>query len=276
MGYTLKRRCNNNVVEAIDAHGRSVVVTGRGVGFRVNPGQQVPPERIQLTYVLESQQRAGKIADALALIPADVLAVARKIVIAAQDRFGLNPVSMLLPLAEHLAFALRRARDGQDIDVPLAFEVAQLYPEEHEFGRFALKVIRADLGVDIHSSEATAFALHVVSAQFTCDRIASAVRMTQDIGGIVKLVERHLAVRLDPAAAGTARFITHVRYLLAGFASGRRCDREPVEVIAVIQQSLAASWRVAEIVAEFLIAQQYPKLSEAEIGFLALHISRLR
>ena len=181
MGYTLKRRCNNNVAEALDEYGRSVVVTGRGVGFGVKSGEEIAPERIQLTYVLESQQRAGEIADALAAIPADVLAAARKIVIAAQDRFNMNPISMLLPLAEHLDFALRRVAAGDTFDAPLAFEIEQLYPEEHEFGCFAVKVIRADLGVALPSAEVTAFALHAVSAQFDTHRISTAVRMTEDI-----------------------------------------------------------------------------------------------
>ena len=275
MGYTLKRRCNNNVAEALDEYGRSVVVTGLGVGFGVKSGEEIAPERIQLTYVLESQQRAGEIADALAAIPADVLAAARKIVIAAQDRFNMNPISMLLPLAEHLDFALRRVAAGDTFDAPLAFEIEQLYPEEHEFGCFAVKVIRADLGVALPSAEVTAFALHAVSAQFDTHRISTAVRMTEDIRQILTILERTYGVDVDPKATVTARFITHVRYLFARLASDRRSDHEPVEVLAAIKQTLAASWRIAQSIADYLGERRNTPLTEAEIGFLALHVSRL-
>ena len=43
--------------------------------------------------------------------------------------------SFILPLADHLHYAVVRARDGVRVQYPLAPEVTVLYPREVEYGR---------------------------------------------------------------------------------------------------------------------------------------------
>ncbi|WJZ03349.1 PRD domain-containing protein [Corynebacterium freiburgense] len=274
MAYILKRRCNNNVVEAIDAQGCSVVVTGRGVGFGLRPGQEIPAERIQLKYVLESQQRAGAIADALAQVSPNTLALARKISLDAQQRFGISPITILLPLAEHLEYSVLRARRGDRIDVPLAFEVSQLYPGEYEFGMFAVKLVCADLGISLPCDEAAAFAMHIVSAQFHNNRIGAAMRTTQHIAAILRIIEEHSRVKVSRADVWTTRFITHIRFLLARLAAGTRSVDTPQEIVEAIKETLAASWLVAQKIKDYISEVESQELSESEVAYLTLHIGR--
>ena len=42
---------NNNLVLALDEHGRDVILTGRGLGFQARPGQQVDTSKIVRTFV---------------------------------------------------------------------------------------------------------------------------------------------------------------------------------------------------------------------------------
>ncbi|TFA92779.1 PRD domain-containing protein [Corynebacterium silvaticum] len=174
--YRMQRRHNNNVVQAIDDHGRSVVLLGRGIGFGVSVGDSIDKTRIEMTYVLESQQHAASIAVRLSSLSPEILILTRPIVVAAHDRLGIdNAEALLLPVAEHMSFAVDRAGAGKYVDFPLETEIRHLFPKEYEFGQHVLKMIIAELGVSLPASEAAAFALHVVSMQFGRSRISRAV-----------------------------------------------------------------------------------------------------
>ena len=46
---------NNNVVSAIDGDGTEVVVMGKGIGYRMKPGMDIPGENIEKIFRLEGQ-----------------------------------------------------------------------------------------------------------------------------------------------------------------------------------------------------------------------------
>ncbi|GAB2507208.1 Transcription antiterminator LicT [Corynebacterium atrinae] len=272
----LQRRYNNNVVQATDDAGRSLVILGRGVGFGVSKGEQLDPARVEMTYVLETQQRAASIADALSALPADILTLARHVVTAAEDRLGMaNPQALLLPIADHLHAAVKRSRTGEQIDFPLEADIAQLYPQELDFGRHVCRMTMAELGVTLPPVEAAAFALHAVSTQFTSSRIPLAVAMTTMIDEILSIVSRESGIELSKNERATARFITHIRYLFSRIDKASTYEEGQSEVVAAIRDSLARSWAIAEIIGGYLEGELKRGLSKNETAYLALHIGRL-
>ena len=43
---------NNNIVSSVDEDGREIVVMGRGIGFKVREGAEIPAERIEKIFWL--------------------------------------------------------------------------------------------------------------------------------------------------------------------------------------------------------------------------------
>ena len=41
---------NNNIVSASDGEGREVVVMGRGIGFGMKPGKEIPENRLKKSF----------------------------------------------------------------------------------------------------------------------------------------------------------------------------------------------------------------------------------
>ena len=57
---------NNNIVSAFDDKGLEVVIMGRGIGFQMKRGQEVPAEKIEKVFRIKSQSIAGRTAQGIA------------------------------------------------------------------------------------------------------------------------------------------------------------------------------------------------------------------
>lgn len=49
---------NNNIVSAFDEKGLEVVIMGRGIGFQMKRGQEVPAEKIEKVFRIKSQSHS--------------------------------------------------------------------------------------------------------------------------------------------------------------------------------------------------------------------------
>ncbi len=226
--FVVQRVHNNNVVLALDGRHRSVVITGPGVGFGMTRGKVLDPAKVENVYVPENAARAQVAADTLAAIPQEVLETARAIVDAfSRSVEGERADTLLVPVADHLHQALRRAVQGIEIEMPLVWEVRNLYPRETRLGQEALALVEARLGVRLPPEEATAFALHFVSVSFSHRVIDRTVLMTQSLADIFSLVDASRGEPLDRQGAAATRFVTHLRYLFTRLAEGREVADAP-------------------------------------------------
>ena len=57
---------NNNIVSAFDEKGLEVVIMGRGIGFQMKRGQEVPEEKIEKVFRIKSQSIAEQLKELLA------------------------------------------------------------------------------------------------------------------------------------------------------------------------------------------------------------------
>ncbi|MFC0672355.1 BglG family transcription antiterminator [Brachybacterium hainanense] len=272
----IQRVHNNNVVLALDARGRGVVVTGPGVGFGARRGVLVDTERAEAVYVPEDTSRADAAAGTLAQIPPVEILLARGILEQATALTGLaRPETLLLPIADHLHHAIARAREGVVIDLPLVWEVRHLYPRELAAGRTALDMIEQRLGVRLPGDEATAFALHFVSATFSGEVLDRTVSMTQALAEIFDVLEEETGTRLDRESEAAARFVTHLRFLFVRLADGRKVTVAPALVGEALESSVPEVVRLAREVAAVLDATWGQHLSVDETTYIALHVHRL-
>lgn len=274
--FVVQRVHNNNVVLALDGRDRSVVITGPGVGFGMTRGKVLDPDRIETIYVPENAARAQVAADTLATIPAAVLETARAIV-AAFDRTTQSASSdaLLVPVADHLHHALRRAEQGVEIEMPLVWEVRTLYPRETRLGREALRLVAERLGVTLPPEEATAFALHFVSVSFSHRVIDRTVQMTHSLADIFALVDAARGAPLDREGVAATRFVTHLRYLFTRLADGKEVADAPQLLRDALEAGLPEAMDIAQRVSAQLEESWEHPLSSSETAYIALHVHRL-
>ena len=135
----LLRKINNNAAVAQDNRGREMVVLGRGVGFHPMPYELTDLSVVYRTFYDVDPQYY----EILSNLPEDALLAAADITEQSEItlRTELNP-NLPFTLADHIAFAQQREKQGIRMAAPLHYDVQHLYPREYELGLRALETVR--------------------------------------------------------------------------------------------------------------------------------------
>lgn len=65
----IQKIINNNIISAYDESGAEIVVMGRGIGFGKKAGNQVPDDRIEKVFRIQSHSVAEQLQELLANMP---------------------------------------------------------------------------------------------------------------------------------------------------------------------------------------------------------------
>lgn len=267
---------NNNVLLAADDAGTEVVLMGKGLGFQVRAGDAVRTADVERTFVAGDGTTPERIVALLDEIPAEDIDLTQRIVTEARGQLGPHITGhVVVPLADHISFALRRAREDVQIAYPLQWEVLHLYPKEVAFARHALVMVHEATGVELPALEAVPLALHFVNAQFGAGELSRTVEMTEVFGAVLAIVRSRLGVELDEESLDVARFITHLRYLFVRQQQGvPPPDMQGVLLEAVRSQHPDAVDAARAI--QDLLRERYDwTVTGDEVLYLALHVARL-
>jgi len=275
-GMDILRVFNNNVLLARDDDGREVILTGRGLGYRARPGQMVDGSLVERTFVPADGRDPDHLAQLVASIPPEHI----RLVADALSKAGLdekvtrNP-ALVIALADHVSFAIRRLEHGVVIEYPLLAEVKNLYAEEYGQAEALLRVINQDLGYDLPDEEAVALALHLVNAGFVSGDLSYTYTMTAIIQQLVAVIEQTYGRDLDPGSVSVGRFITHLRYLFVRVHQHRQLDSEPSAVGIAIREAYPTALSCAQHLAAIIELRLGVSLTDDELSYLVLHVARV-
>ncbi len=182
----------------------------------------------------------------------------------------------LIPLADHISFAIKRVRQGIELKSPLRSEVTHLYPAELRVARAGVQLVRESTGVAIPDDEAVPIALHLVNAAaFATDDLSRTIAMTEIFHQISAVLESAYDRHFDPESIDAARFFTHLRYFFVRVEAGRQLTSQPASLAAAIRNSFPEAYRAAQKVRALLELRLNTRITADEESYLALHIARL-
>lgn len=273
----ISRIYNNNVALAQAYTGEQMVVIGRGLAFGKRKGDMVDPTLIEQTFVPEHGTPDEHLAGSLAQIPSEILGLATELEFLVKAEGITISHSFIVPVADHISYAVVRAREGLAVDYPLALEVSQIYPQEVRFGRRALELVKERLGVELPEIEAIPLAMHLVNSQFASEDMGGTYRMTEVFAQIFEVIGAGFGGPVDRSLMSAARFITHLRYLFVRAGAAQTADAGTS--VPLLLESLkdahprafAAAVKV-KLVLEMHLEQN---LTDDELTYLTIHITRL-
>ncbi len=107
--HRITKILNHNSVLAIHMEdNRENLIMGKGVGFGKKPGERVNFPQDATIYVLAPKCDHGNPRELVRRIDPVYLGIANTIVQEAQKTFGELDTSILIPMADHIAFAAQR------------------------------------------------------------------------------------------------------------------------------------------------------------------------
>ncbi len=269
----LLRKINNNAAVAQDKRGHEMVVLGRGVGFHPMPYELTDLSVVYRTFYDVDPQYY----EMLSSLPEEALMAAADIAEQAEIALQaeLNP-NLPFTLADHIAFAQEREKQGIRLATPLHYDVQHLYPREYELGLQAMETVRLRTGTALPRAEAVNIALHIVNAELEGSDLSSTLAAVEVLDEVTVLVERELGIALDRESYNYARFAMHIQFLVRRLSSGKVMERGSGKMLSELSAEYPATYRCAQAVAKEIEQRHGWHCSSDEVLYLMLHIYRVQ
>lgn len=266
---------NNNVVLAADPVAGEVILTGRGLGFQARAGDRVDPAKVVRVFVPTDGRDPDHLAQLLAAIPPEhVLLVAEALAEVELDLLLRNP-ALVIAMADHVSFALKRQQAGLVVEYPLVAEVQHLYAEEYRQASALLAAINRRVGGHLPASEAVGLALHLVNAGFASGDLSYTYQMTGLIQQMVEVIVGTFGMELSPDSVSMGRFITHLRYLFVRIQQHQQLAGEAGAIGVAIRAAYPDAAACAARLAALLELRLGAALTDDEVAYLTLHVARV-
>lgn len=267
---------NNNIVSAIEADGKEVVIMGRGLGFGMKPGKEIPEGKIEKVFRLDSQNSTDKFKELLANLPLEHIQASTEIINYAKSVLNrrLNQ-SIYITLTDHINFAIERFKEKMMFTNPLLNEIKTFYKEEYLIGEYAVVLIERRIGITLPVDEAGFIALHIVNAEYNT-AMRDTIDITTLIQNVVKIVKEYFSMDLDETSLNYQRFVTHLRFLAQRIIGGEMLNSDNPEFNQLISQMYPEEYACSLKLKDYIQVTYHHDVTEEETAYLAVHIKRIR
>lgn len=263
---------NNNVAVCIDDNGKELVAFGKGIGYPSMPYKIDDLNKIDMTFYRVDSHYYNLLQE----IPEKVFEVSAQIVSKAQKTLkrGLNP-NAVFGLADHINFAIVRQRKYANMKMLFSYDVAQLYPEETEIGRYALKIIQEKLFVTLPESEITNIALHFVNAEDYESLNDDEEQYEEMIEKIVETIEKDFVISVDRNEFNFNRFSMHMRYYFQRIKNEEQFMDSCEGLLTPMRNECPEVYVCAKKIASYIDECMNVVSTEDELFYLMIHINRM-
>lgn len=271
----VKKVLNSSIVLA-DKDGSEMIVLGKGIGFSRKKEELIDENDVDKIFIPLNESKNEYILELIDDIPLAFFELTKKIVALAEEQLDtkLNN-NIFLTLTDHLHFALDRYQSGINIANRLYWEIKNYYPKEYAVSTQAVKIINQYFDVVLPQEEAANIAFHLINAQSE-DESTDSLASAKMIGGIVNMVRYSIQTEVDENSVHYLRFITHVKYFVERFYTGKLMDDEGGSELYKQMWTLYPSAMEVGIKVQDYLSKMYDKtISEEEVAYLGVHINRL-
>lgn len=265
---------NQNAVLVSD-NGQDKIVTGKGIGFSKKQNDIVPKNLIEREYV--ATETKSKMEQLLQTIEPEFFIASEEIIDTAEEmlktKFNEHIHSIL---ADHIAFAIDRIRDGIVIQNKLLNEIQILYPDEFRAAEWAVDYLREKFALDFTIDEAAYIAIHFHSASSGQATTNKSIREVTIISAMITTIAEELDVDFSKMSMGLnySRLVIHLRYVVERVYQSKFHSMDD-DVFQLVKTKYRHSYAIAEKVARMTQVDYGLTIPEEELGYITLHIERL-
>lgn len=269
--YTIIKVLNNNTVLAKHDH-EEIIVMFKGIGFGKKAGEylEIPPQAkkylMQKTY--QSKDRFQNIIEYIDPI---YLEIADEILKRAEARFAKIDYNILLPLADHIFFTMKRMKENILPSNPFHYDIQLLFPDEYEVAQEARDIIFQYTSQMINDDEVGFITLHVHSAVST-NKVVESMEATRIIHEQILQLQKDLNIVIDVHSISYARLMNHIKFLIVRINTGEKLQ---MDISEFTKDKFPFAYQQAQHMCHSLSKILKKEMPETEVGYLALHLERI-
>ncbi|SDB06129.1 transcriptional antiterminator, BglG family [Pseudobutyrivibrio sp. YE44] len=270
--YRVEKVLNHNALIGIPENTtQEYLILGKGIGFGKHISETIEVTDEHKVYSLQESTERGDKKELATSIDPVYLEIANEILDGAEAAFKDIDRDVLLPLADHIEFAVKRIKNNEQLKNPLTDDIRVLFHAEFKVAEVARDILAKRLNIAISDDEIGYIALHVHSSIMD-QAVSQAMQMADAVRQCVKMVEEETGKRIDTQSLSYNRLLNHIRYMIARTVKGEVLK---LDMNDYINASAANSFQAATKICKELSKSLGKDIHDAEIGYLAMHIERV-
>ena len=270
--YRVIKALNHNGIIAINmGNNKEYILLGKGIGFGKKVNERIEaPEDAQI-YLLQEETDRGSSKDIVSAIEPEFLEIANLIIIEAEKQFEKIDKNILCPLADHIAYAVKRIRNNEEISNPLTQDIKALFSEEYKVALKGKEIIKEMEGIEICDDEVGYIALHIHSA-LENEKVSQAMQTASIVRKCVSIIEEKTGKNIDTESLAYNRLTSHVKYMVARTLKDELIK---LDMNDYIKERFPNSFKISEDICNQAEKELKKSIHPVEIGYLAMHIERI-
>lgn len=269
--YRIQKVLNNNALLVMDEEEQiESILLGKGIGFAKKAQDRIEASKDFKEYKLvPSEGRHETIGTKNGINPV-FLEAAGKIIEAAEEVFDDVSSDILLPLADHIAFAAKREKEKIYVPNPFIPDIKVLFGREYAVALKSRDMIKEYAGYEISDDEAGFIALHIHSG-LSHEQVSATLKDTTVINQSMQLIVKESGGVINESSLTYTRLLSHLYYMVVRTRNGEGVN---IDLNGFMNEKYQCAMKIARKICDFIATQLSLVLDELETGYLAIHIER--
>lgn len=278
MGVNIKKgivikALNNNMV-LIREQGVEKILLAKGIGFNKKFGDILEDNlEVDKVFSIEDKKNQENLKEVYNRVDGEFVAICEEALAEISEELGeeLNE-TIHIGLIDHLAIAMKRLKNKEQINNPFIVEIETLYSVEFEMAKKIVNKLQDKYEIDFPEGEIGFITLHIHSAR-NGKMLSNSIKYSYLSNKIIIYIEEKFNSKIDKRSLDYARFLSHVRFTIERVLTDTVLKNDLTEII---KKSYPVSYEIAEGASKIIEETLDKKVCDDEVAYIAMHVERFR
>lgn len=278
MGVNIKKSIvikalNNNMV-LIKEQGVEKILLAKGIGFNKKFGDILEDNlEVDKVFSIEDKKNQENLKEVYNRVDGEFVAICEEALAEISEELGeeLNE-TIHIGLIDHLAIAMKRLKNKEQINNPFIVEIETLYSVEFEMAKKIVNKLQEKYEIDFPEGEIGFITLHIHSAR-NGKMLSNSIKYSYLSNKIIIYIEEKFNSKIDKRSLDYARFLSHVRFTIERVLTDTVLKNDLTEII---KKSYPVSYEIAEGASKIIEETLDKKVCDDEVAYIAMHVERFR
>lgn len=278
MGVNIKKgivikALNNNMV-LIKEQGVEKILLAKGIGFNKKFGDILEDNlEVDKVFSIEDKKNQENLKEVYNRVDGEFVAICEEALAEISEELGeeLNE-TIHIGLIDHLAIAMKRLKNKEQINNPFIVEIETLYSVEFEMAKRIVNKLQDKYEIDFPEGEIGFITLHIHSAR-NGKMLSNSIKYSYLSNKIIIYIEEKFNSKIDKRSLDYARFLSHVRFTIERVLTDTVLKNDLTEII---KKSYPVSYEIAEGASKIIEETLDKKVYDDEVAYIAMHVERFR
>lgn len=278
MGVNIKKgivikALNNNMV-LIKEQGVEKILLAKGIGFNKKFGDILEDNlEVDKVFSIEDKKNQENLKEVYNRVDGEFVAICEEALAEISEELGeeLNE-TIHIGLIDHLAIAMKRLKNKEQINNPFIVEIETLYSVEFEMAKKIVNKLQDKYEIDFPKGEIGFITLHIHSAR-NGKMLSNSIKYSYLSNKIIIYIEEKFNSKIDKRSLDYARFLSHVRFTIERVLTDTVLKNDLTEII---KKSYPVSYEIAEGASKIIEETLDKKVCDDEVAYIAMHVERFR